>query len=202
MKQKTIFPKAETIIYIILFAVNKRMVKQKNYFSQSGDYNIYNSISIRENVRQINKMNVVNKVKDKLGERRFKKLETKIIRLQGERSKLHEQQENLGTTETITDSVDKECDTAMKKKTKKRLNKKTGHNKGEGSSKTIRPDGLGCEKQVQPIYSVNEGPVKRPRKRCHFCRKRGHLQKDCLSKHMLRKWLRDEASEMYQNTLQ
>ena len=39
-------------------------------------------------------------------------------------------------------------------------------------------------------------------KRCHFCRKRGHLQKDCLSKHMLRKWLRDEASEMYQNTLQ
>jgi len=180
-------------------------------------------------------MNVVNKVKDKLVERKFKKLEMEVIRLQGEISKLHEQQENLRTTETATDSVDKECYTAIKKTTKRRSDKKIGHDEEEESSNTIRPNELRkeenklstktrkerdnkikcksptkgktrleelCKKQVQPTYSVNDRPMKRSRKRCHFCRKRGHLQKDCLSKHMLRKWLRDEASEMYQNTLQ
>jgi len=124
------------------------------------------------------------------------KLERLIEPLLENKSELSKQQENSETTETITDSVDKEYYTEVKKKTKKKLNKCNGHghNRGEESPKKIRPDIL---EQDQSTYSVNERPVKRSRKRCHFCRKRGHLQKDCLSKRVLRRWLRDEAREMY-----
>jgi len=69
------------------------------------------------------------------------------------------------------------------------------------TNKEIKLDEI-CERQVQPTHFMDGRPMKRSRKRCHFCRKRGRLQKDCLSKHMLRRWLWDEAREMYQNTLQ
>jgi len=176
-------------------------------------------------------MNVATKVKEKWDEHKSKKLEKKVIWLQGEISKLHEQQENLRTTETAMNSVDRESHTAIKKKLEKRTNEKTGHDKEEESSKTNRPSERRkeeiklntktrkekdneakwkaptngearleelCKKQVQLTHSINNRTMNRSRKRCHFCRKRGHLEKDC----MLRRWLRDEASEMYKNTLQ
>ena len=180
-------------------------------------------------------MNVVNKVKEKMDERKFKKLEKKVIWLQGEISRLQDQQEKLKTAEPTKNSADGKCHSVIKKEPEKHANKKAGHDKGEVSSNTIRPDGLRkediqpstttikekakqvkrviptnegikleeiCERQVQPTHFITGRPMNRSRKRCHFCRKRGHLQKDCLSKHMLRKWLRDEASEMFKNTLQ
>jgi len=52
-----------------------------------------------------------------------------------------------------------------------------------------------CLKQVQQKHSKNKRPMKRSNNRCHFCRKRGHIQRDCLSKKMMRKWLWDDASE-------
>jgi len=112
------------------------------------------------------------------------------------------------------------CD---REKVRKNANKGTGLNKGEKSSYIKGPDGLRKEdtkpsttmskenvkktrgeaptngesslKEAQQVYIINKRPMKKSRKRCHFCRKRGHIQKDCLSKQMLRKWLWDDASE-------
>jgi len=124
------------------------------------------------------------------------KLKRLIEPLLENKSELSKKQENSETTETITDSVDKEYYTEVKKKTKKKLNKCNGHghDRGEESPKKIRSDIL---EQDKSTYSVNKRPVKRSRKRCHFCRKRGHLQRDCINKRVLRRWLRDEAREMY-----
>ena len=195
-------------------------------------------------------MNLVNKVKDKWDKKKFKKLEKEVIWIQGEISKLQDQQEEQKTPETTTNSVDEKCDSVIKKKSEKHVSKKTGHDKEEEFSNTIRPDGprkedikpstghgkgaesphttkpyglytnetsqckirckgaptkrkenadvkaLGEKLDPQKHYA-NKRTMKRSRKRCHFCRKRGHLQKDCLSKRMLRRWLRDEAREMY-----
>jgi len=125
-----------------------------------------------------------------------KKLKRLIEPLLGNKSELSKQQENSETTEIIKDSVDKENYTEVKKKIKKKSNKGNGHghNRGEKSPKKTRPD---IPERDQSTYSIKKRPAKRSRKRCHFCRKRGHLQKNCLNKRALRRWLRDEAREMY-----
>jgi len=53
-----------------------------------------------------------------------------------------------------------------------------------------------CEKRVKPMHSMNKRPIKRSAKRCHFCRKRGHIQKECPSRQVLQNWLwNDEVDE-------
>ena len=53
--------------------------------------------------------------------------------------------------------------------------------------------------EKKSISSQQKQTVARKRKRCQFCRKRGHLQKDCVSKHMFRKWLRAEVRDILNN---
>ena len=55
--------------------------------------------------------------------------------------------------------------------------------------------------ETKSISSKQKQTVVRKTRRCHMCRKRGHIQKDCPSKHMLRNWLRGEA-KMCENTMQ
>ena len=55
--------------------------------------------------------------------------------------------------------------------------------------------------ETKLISSKQKQTVVRKTRRCHMCRKRGHLQKDCPSKHMLRNWLRGEAKRC-ENTMQ
>jgi len=55
--------------------------------------------------------------------------------------------------------------------------------------------------EMKSISSKQKQTVARKTRRCHMCRKRGHIQKDCPSKHMLRNWLRGEA-KMCENTTQ
>jgi len=55
--------------------------------------------------------------------------------------------------------------------------------------------------ETKSISFKQKQTVARKTRRCHMCRKRGHIQKDCPSKHMLRNWLRGEA-KMCENTMQ
>jgi len=50
--------------------------------------------------------------------------------------------------------------------------------------------------ETKSISPKQKQTVERKIIRCHMCRKRGHIQKDCPSKHMLRNWLRGEAKEL------
>jgi len=53
-----------------------------------------------------------------------------------------------------------------------------------------------CLKQVRKMHIINKQQRKMLKKRCHFCRKRGHIQRDCPSRQMLWNWLWDDANEM------
>jgi len=108
-------------------------------------------------------------------------------------SELSKQQEDSTTVEINLAFMDSR-DNSTKEEIKVGTNDKTGNNPKEKIIYNVRPDVL---ERNQSTHSVNERPVKRSRKRCHFCRKRGHLQKDCLSRRVLRRRLRDEAREMY-----
>jgi len=60
----------------------------------------------------------------------------------------------------------------------------------------------GTDKEETKLISTKQKQtVIRKIRRCHMCRKRGHIQKDCPSKHMLRNWLRSEA-KLGENTMQ
>ena len=163
-------------------------------------------------------MNLVNKVKDKWDERKFKRLEKEVIRLQGDTSWFPNQQKNLKTEETTTTFVEEEGRFVMKKHSLKPMDKKTGRDKGEESSYRTRPDGL-CKEGKKPIttmsnenvkkikgeiptngepsleeaqldYNRNKRPRKRSNKRCHFCRKRGHIKKNCPIKQKCWNWMK------------
>jgi len=95
----------------------------------------------------------------------------------------------------------------MKKELEKPIEKKTGHDEGEESPYTIEPDGPRKEdikqsknaskenvnkakrqpltnwepslKKVQTTPDTNRRQGNKIIKRCHFCRKRGHLKKNC-----------------------
>jgi len=166
-------------------------------------------------------MNLVRNVKNKWDNRKFKKLEKEVIRLQEEISRIPRQQENSLSADTFKDSTERKNPIVIKTRTAKPIERKVGHarravspheiekekqNNGTNSSSNARrckesnAKAKGISKNL--MYLKNERSMKRSRKRCHFCRKRGHLQRNCLGKRMLRNWLRDEASEMYENTLQ
>jgi len=53
--------------------------------------------------------------------------------------------------------------------------------------------------ETKSISPKQKQTVERKTIRCHMCRKRGHIQKDCPSKHMLRNWLRGEAKSVMKN---
>ena len=148
-------------------------------------------------------MNLVNKVKDKLDKKKFKKLEKKEIWLRGEIARLQDQQEILKMAETTTNLVEEKCHLMIKKKPEKYANKKIGHDKGKEFSHTTRSKELRkeikpsikCEmlknretssKEVRTTLGMSQKHREKIVKRCHMCRKRGHIRKNCPSKHMLR----------------
>ena len=148
-------------------------------------------------------MNLVNKVKDKLDKKKCKKLEKKEIWLQGEITRLQDQQETLKKAETTKNFVEEKSQLTIKKGPEKYVNKKIGHNKGKEFSHTIRLKELRkemkpstkCEtlknretssKEVQKTLGMSQKHREKIVKRCHMCRKRGHIRKNCPSKHMFR----------------
>jgi len=163
-------------------------------------------------------MNLVNNVKDKWAEHQFKKLEKEVIRLQEKISRIPEQQEKLPKAEILINPTERKNSPATRQTLETHIERKNGHGRGAESPHITKPYGLYtsetgpfkirltgapgkkkinadikalCKKQVQPKYLINKRPMKRSRKRCHFCRKRGHIQRDCLSRQMLRKRLWD-----------
>jgi len=51
-----------------------------------------------------------------------------------------------------------------------------------------------CKKRVKLTHIINKRPRKRSIKRCHFCRKRGHIQRDCPCRQVLQDWLWNDAN--------
>ena len=165
-------------------------------------------------------MNLVKKVTNKWEKKKSKRLEKEVIWLRGEIARLQDQQETLRMAETNTNFVEEKCLLMIKKKPEKDANKKIGHDKGEESSHTARLKELRkeeikpstkCEtlknkesssKEVRTTLGMNQKHRNKIVKRCHMCRKRGHIYKDCPSKHMLRNWLQSEARKMCENTMQ
>ena len=105
--------------------------------------------------------------------------------------------------ETTTNLVEEKCHLTIKKKPEKYANKKFGHDKGKEFSHTTRSKELCKEikpsikremvknreissKEVRTTLGMSQKYRKKIVKRCHMCRKRGHIRKNCPSKHMLR----------------
>jgi len=147
-----------------------------------------------------------NAMKEKRFDRRTKKLEKQALRYMQKNEKLERH-----IAESQGDKITK---TIVPKKKKENENKKkrvyneppVGLDKGKSSQsdekseehtdKELNDDTRELEEDEKIIIQLqNKKPSKWSRKRCHFCRKRGHLQKDCLSKKMLQKWLWNDASK-------
>jgi len=153
--------------------------------------------------------------------RKLMKLEGKVIWLRGEIAKLQDQQENLKMVETAMNSVEEKCHLMIKKKPEKHADKKIGHDKGEESSYTTRSNELRKEdkkpstimrsenvkqtkretlkngesslKEVQTTFVMNQKNGNKIIKRCHLCRKRGHLKKNCLVKYNYWNWIKGDS---------
>ena len=159
-------------------------------------------------------MNLVNKVKDKWDKKKLKKLEKKEIWLRGEIARLQDQQETLKMAETTTNLVEEKCHLMIKKKPERYASKEIGHDKREEFSHTTRSKELRkeemkpstkCEtlknresssKEVRTTLGMNQKHRNKIVKRCHMCRKRGHIHKECPSKHMLRNWWQNKAKNV------
>jgi len=160
-------------------------------------------------------MNLVNKVKDKWAEKRFKKLEKEAIRLREDILKLPDQEGNLKTAEAIPILANLKSH-SVTKKSEKYANDKTGHDQEEKFVNTVRPDRLGQEDIKSSITMRKDTKTKvcykfglrghiahncktenmNPRqenkvtKRCHFCRKRGHIKRNCPIKQKCWNWMK------------
>jgi len=158
-------------------------------------------------------MNLVNKVKDKWDKKKLKKLEKKEIWLRGEIARLQDQQETIKMAETTTNFVEEKCHLMIKKKPEKYASKEIGHEKGKQFSHTTRSKELckeikpstKCEmvknretssKEVRTTLGMSQKHKEKIGKRCHMCRKRGHIRKDCPSKHMLRRYVQENHAVM------
>jgi len=76
---------------------------------------------------------------------------------------------------------------------KKRIKKQIKKLSKETCNKTIEK----CLHEIMQGYiSRKEIPrqVKTTKKRCHFCRERGHVEKDCQKRKRCRNWLWNESS--------
>jgi len=161
-------------------------------------------------------MNVINKVRNKVDARKFKKLEKEVIRLREEilkdTSKILDQEDNLKTAEAIPIPADLKSHSVTKKSEK---NDKHGHEQAEKSVNIVRPGRLGQEDKKTSLTLKKDTKAKvcykcglkghiahncktgkmntRQRnkiaKRCNFCRKRGHIKKNCPIKQTCWNWM-------------
>jgi len=80
-------------------------------------------------------------------------------------------------------------------KVKKRIRKQIKILSKETCNKTIEK----CLQEIMQEYiSRKESPrqVKTTKKRCHFCRERGHIEKDCKKRKKCRNWLWNESGHL------
>jgi len=152
-------------------------------------------------------------IKDKIDDWKTKNLAKQVIQLREDNVKLEQQLADsqagkiTEASETIGD------DTAMNfgnDNIKKHIDKKTPDElyKGETShNETRRKEAIkkmksnserkeSCLKQVRKKNIMNKQQRKKIRKRCHFCRKRGHIQKECPGRKMIWNWLWDDTNEL------
>jgi len=147
-------------------------------------------------------------MKEKMSDWKTNKLVRQVAQLQENNAKLAQQLAKLqgGNIAGTMVPTRKNDDEKMKKQSCKEppveLNKGDNSqtknrseitpNKNEANSETKES----CEKRVKLTHLKNKRPRKRSTKRCHFCRKRGHIQKECPSRQVLQDWLRnDEVDE-------
>jgi len=116
-----------------------------------------------------------NAMKEKRFDKRTKKLEKQALQYIQRNEKLERQ-----IAESQRSKITKIMDEKSEEHTDKELNDDT---------RELEED----EKIM--IQLQDKKTRKQARKRCHFCRKRGHLQKNCLNKKMLLKWLWNDASK-------
>jgi len=154
-------------------------------------------------------------LKKKLDTKKLKKLEKELSQLREEIPRIQKQ---LQTGEIPTTSTKGQSHPEIERKLEKPTEKKTGHDKGEESPHATRPDGFRKEntkqikttskenvkktkresqtkkepslKEVQTTHAMNKRQGSHIAKRCHFCRKRGHIKKNCPIKQKCWNWMK------------
>ena len=147
-------------------------------------------------------------MKEKMFDWKTNRLEKQVAQLQKNNEKLAQQLAELQggrTTETMVPT--KKNDEKNEKKRiyneppvdSKKGNESQRENRNEITSEKNESDFETkklCKKRVSTMPFRSERPRKRSKKRCNFCRKRGHIQKECPCRQVLRNWLwNDEADE-------
>ena len=110
-------------------------------------------------------MNWVNKVKDKWDERKFKKMEKDLIRIQQEMLAFRDQMEASQTGEMPIDVTERQLTPAINNELEKTMKKKTGYDEGGESPCHIEPDDI-CEERIKRrICNKNKKLLKKYRLR-------------------------------------
>jgi len=145
-------------------------------------------------------MNLVKNVKNKWAEHEFKKLKKKVIQLRKETSWILSQRDSSSSTDTCKDSTARKQfiaetndKTERKKDTEKGDDEITklpskhshlsiGHSENRSESVLEETSDLKTEGYVDKtklISSKRKRTRMRKTKRCHLCRKRGHIKRAC-----------------------
>jgi len=145
-------------------------------------------------------MDLVKTVKNKWADHEFNKLEKKVIQLRKETSWMLSQQDSSSSADTSKDSTARKHfiaeandKTESKKDTEKGDDEITklpskhshlsiGHSENRSESVLEEPSDLkteGYEDKTKVISSKRKRTRVRKTKRCHLCRKRGHIKRDC-----------------------
>ena len=150
-------------------------------------------------------------IKNKIDDRKTKKLEKQIIQLNKNNAKLEQQLAELQAgrisevIETIgmdptTDKGDDSIKKCIYEKGPDELDKgekSQSRKEGKEDIKTMKSNfekEKTCLKRVRKTCIINKQQRKKSRKRCHFCRKRGHIQRDCPGRQMIWNWLWDDVN--------
>jgi len=146
-------------------------------------------------------------IKDKMDDWKTKTLEKRAIQLHGDNAKLEKKIAKMQAGRPIEliktkrrDPVKNTGDGHLKKQiyaqTADELNKRENSQSKTKSRESPQTTKSGSEEKESCLkQAIKKRPMKRSRKRCHFCRKRGHVQKDCVKRQLLREWIWGDASE-------
>jgi len=145
-----------------------------------------------------------NAMKEKRFDKRTKKLEKQALQYIQKNEKLERQiAESQGSKiiKTVVQKKKKGDENKEKRDDNKPpvdLNKgrrsQNDENSKEHTDKKVNDDTRNLEKDEKIIIQLqNKGPSQRSRKRCHFCRKRGHIKKDCPTKQKCWNWMKADS---------
>jgi len=145
-------------------------------------------------------------IKDKIDDWKTKDLAKQMTQLRKDNAKLEQQLAELQAgriTETIqtirkdpaTNTGDDNIKKYIYEKTPDELDRGETNQNEIRSKETPQTTKSNSEKEKLCLSIINKQQRKRLRKRCHFCRKRGHIQRNCPSRQMIWNWLWDDAIE-------